>query len=165
MNRRSLLKLATTTAAAIFVSAPSIAEPVAPLQTEFVFEAEVTLQPAVEVGESSHGTRRYIPITGGIFSGPKIKGIVLPGGADWQTDRPDGVTELDALYSIKTNEGSIIIVHNPGLFVDGGKYFRTAPQFEAPNGLYAWLNQAIFVGSVASSSHPNTVVIRVFKVL
>ena len=165
MNRRSLLKLAVVTASAGIAGHASLAEPVSPLQTELSFEAEVTIQPAVEIGPSSHGTRRYIPITGGTFSGPRIKGVVLPGGADWQTDRPDGVTELDALYSIKTHDGAVIMVRNRGLFVDGGAYFRTSPQFEAPKGPYDWLNKAIFVGSIAIPPHPGAVIIRVFKVL
>ena len=139
--------------------------PIAPLQTEFVYEALVTLEPAVEIGPSSDGTRRYIPITGGTFSGPKISGVVLPGGADWQVDRPDGVTELDALYSIKASDGAVIVVHNRGLFVDLGKYFRTTPQFKAPRGPHDWLNKSIFAGSVAGAPRPGAVIVRVFRVL
>ena len=145
---------------------PANAEAViAPLTTEFVLEAEVTLEPAVEIGPSADGVRRYIPITGGVFHGPRIQGVVLPGGADWQVDRPDGVTELDALYSIKTNDGAVIIVRNRGLFVDKGAYFRTVPHFQAPRGRYDWLNKAVFVGSVAGASKPHAVVVCVFRVV
>lgn len=142
---------------------PAVAIP--PLQTELCLEALVTIAPAIEVGPSSHGTRRYIPITGGTFHGPRIKGVVLPGGADWQLERPDGVLEINALYSIKTDDGAVIIVHNPGIVVGGGSYFRTTPQFEAPKGPHDWLNQSIFVGSVAGAPQPGAVVVRVFRVL
>jgi len=154
--------------AAAMISAPVWAEipaAVAPLQTEFVYEAVVEIGQAVDVGATPHGHRHYIPITGGAFEGPRIRGSVLPGGADWQTDRPDGVTEADALYSIRCDDGTVIVVHNQGVIVDGGAYMRTAPRFEAPAGPHAWLNRAQFVGSVAGGPRPGTVIIRVFCVL
>jgi hypothetical protein len=138
---------------------------VTPLQTEFTYEALVNIAPAVEVGPSSRGTRRYIPITGGTFHGPRIKGVVLPGGADWQLERPDGVLEINALYSIKADDGAVIIVHNSGIVVDNGSYFRTVPQFEAPRGRHDWLNKSVFVGSVAGAPQPGAVVVRVFRVV
>lgn len=175
IGRRSFLRLAgaAATVAASGVSSLSSAigqesvpnQGPSPLQSAFTFEALVTLLPAVEIGPSSHGIRRYIPITGGTFMGPRIRGSVLPGGADWQLERPDGVTEVDALYSIKTDDGAVIIVHNRGLLSEGGSYFRTVPQFEAPRGPYDWLNKSIFIGSVAGAPRPGAVVVRVFRVL
>ncbi len=155
---------------AAVVLLPSIgrAEPtaaVAPLQTEFVYEAVVEIGQLVDVGATPHGHRRYIPITGGTFEGARIRGTVLPGGADWQTSRPDGVTEVDALYSIRADDGTVIIVRNGGVITAGGAYMRTAPRFEAPAGPHAWLNEAQFVGSVAGGPRPGTVIIRVFRVL
>lgn len=138
--------------------------PFAPLTTEFVYEAIVEISAPVEVGSTPKGPRRYIPITGGSFQGPALRGVVLSGGADWQTERPDGVTEVDALYSIKCDDGTVIIVHNSGVIADHGKYLRTAPRFEAPEGPHAWLNRSQFVGSVAGGPRPRTVTIRVFRV-
>lgn len=143
---------------------PALVPSSPPLLTEFVYEAEVTISPAVEVGPGAHGKRRYIPITGGTFIGPKIRGVILPGGADWQTERADGVTEVDALYSVKCDDGTVIIVHNRGL-IAGGNYLRTTPQFDAPKGPHDWLNRSIYVGSVSGSPKPGTVIIRVFRVL
>ena len=175
INRRAAIRMAgaglalahgSALALAMGNSLQHAADPaVAPLTTEFVLEAEVTLEPAVEVGPSSDGVRRYIPINGGTFHGPRMQGVVLPGGADWQVDRADGVTELDALYSIKTHDGAVIIVRNRGLYVDRGVYFRTIPHFQAPRGPYDWLNKAVFVGSVAGAPMPNAVVVRVFRVV
>jgi hypothetical protein len=56
---------------------------------EYVCELKVKLKPAIIVGETPHGVRRIIPITGGSFEGPKIKGEILDGGADWQIVRKD----------------------------------------------------------------------------
>lgn len=138
---------------------------VAPLTTEFVYEAVVSIDAPVNVGPTPHGGRLYIPITGGSFVGPKIRGEVLPGGADWQTVRPDGVTEADALYSMRTDDGTVIIVRNQGVIARGGAYMRTALRFDAPEGPYAWLNQSQFISSIAGGPRPGTVVIRVFRVL
>jgi hypothetical protein len=137
---------------------------VPPLQTVFVYEAIVSIDAAVNVGPTPHGGRRYIPITGGTFAGPKMRGVILPGGADWQTDRPDGVTDADALYSIRCDDGTVIIVHNQGVIAGGG-YMRTALRFEAPAGPHAWLNQFQFVSSIAGGPRPGTVFIRVFRLL
>ena len=158
--------LAILGVAAAMISAPVWAEipaAVAPLQTEFVYEAVVEIAAPVEVGATPLGQRRYIPITGGTFEGSRLRGTILPGGADWQTSRSDGVTEVDALYSIRTDDGTVIIVRNCGVIAAGG-YMRTAPRFEAPAGPHAWLNQSQFVGSVAGGPRPGTVIIRVFRV-
>ncbi len=163
-----LLQVFALTAAAVLFSAHGRAEAPAapsPLQTEFVYEALVTIEAPVEVGPTPGGTRRYIPITGGTFEGAKIRGTILPGGADWQTSRADGVTELDALYSMRADDGTVIIVRNTGVIVAGGAYMRTAPRFDAPAGPHAWLNEAQFVGSVTGGPRPGTVIIRVFRVL
>ena len=77
-------------------------------KTELVWEAKVKIASMITVGQSKRGERRVIPITGGTFKGPKIKGEVLPGGEDWQLVRPDGDTELYARYLLKTDDGHVI---------------------------------------------------------
>jgi hypothetical protein len=117
---------------------------------EYVCELKIKLKPALVVGETSHGTRRIIPITGGSFEGPKMKGEILDGGADWQIVRKDGVSELEAHYQIKTDDGVVIYIKNVGLRVatpeiaakiakgevvsPNDYYFRAIPKFEAPIG-------------------------------
>jgi hypothetical protein len=141
------------------------------LQTEFVFEARVTCDAIVVIGDSKQGKRQLIPITGGDFSGPAISGKVLPGGADWQLVRSDGVLELEARYTIQTGDGVNIGVCNRGIALSPPLtetiYLRTVPEFTAPiDGPYAWLNKAIFVGTVqAISRQPLIVQVRVFKLL
>lgn len=140
-------------------------------RTEPVLEAYVTIDPAVEVGASDHGTRRFIPITGGRFVGDGLRGRVLPGGADWQLERPDGVLELYALYSLETDDGQVIVVENEGVAsndVRGGesrRYLRTSPRFHAPRGEHDWLNKSVFVGTVTPEEDGSAVVIRVFRVV
>jgi hypothetical protein len=154
------------------------AEP-AKLETEFVFEARVQVDKPLVIGQSSHGLRRVVPIIGGTFAGPNIKGKVVSGGADWQFVRPDGVLDVQAKYTLETDDGVLIMVDNRGIRhaspavmerltkgenVSGSEYyFRTTAQFEAPVGSkYEWLNRAVFVG--VAERHPDAAVIRFYKV-
>ncbi|PWK18059.1 uncharacterized protein DUF3237 [Arcicella aurantiaca] len=146
---------------------------------EYVCELKVKLKPALVVGETPRGTRRIIPIIGGNFEGPKMKGEILDGGADWQIVRKDGVAELEAHYQIKTDDGVIIYIKNTGLRVATPEvaarigrgeavppseyYFRAVPKFEAPTGKYDWMNNAIFI--CKGIRNPDGVVIQVWKVL
>src|SRR5690606_4090168 len=99
--------------------------------------------------------RRMIPITGGTFSGPNIKGTVLPGGADFQVTRADGDTEFEAHYMVKTHDGVAIQVTNRVLFhmpkntPDAQPYLRSVIELEAPsNSAYDYLNHAFFLGTL-----------------
>ena len=141
---------------------------VTPPGTELALELYVAISPAVTVGPSDGGVRRFIPITGGRFSGDGIEGEVLAGGADWQLTRPGGVTEVLALYSIRTDDGADIVVDNRGIIVPaagGIGYARTNPRFHAPQGKYDWLNKTVFVGTITPSPQGGAVIIRVFRVL
>jgi len=82
---------------------------------EFIFAAHVTVDPPLDLGDVAKGGRRIVPITGGDFSGPQLRGKVLPGGADWQILRGDGVAELEARYTLRTDDGALIYVRNHAL--------------------------------------------------
>ncbi len=142
-------------------------------QLEFVVELKVKCEGAYQVGQTSHGNRFVIPIVGGTFEGPKMKGTILPGGADYQLqDNAHGRTELEAIYSIKTDDGVNIHIRNRGLICTGKDangnpqfYFRTAPQFEAPmDSKYAWLNNAIFVCQPSMGGENGLICLKVWMV-
>ena len=142
-------------------------------KTEHLFDAKVKIANMIMVGESKRGTRRVIPITGGTFEGSKIKGEVLPGGEDWQLVRPDGDTELQARYLIKTNDGIVIqIINNVLMHSSQGKemYIKSVIDIEAPNNsTYDYLNHAIFLGTLTMPKlNPGEVpyvIIGVYQVL
>ena len=119
---------------------------------EFVFEETVTLGEVTGPGETARGGRVIIPITGGTFEGPDIRGTIVPGGWDWQLRRPDGCTDVEADYFLRTDDGVTINVINKGVICagEGGamKPVRTHPVFEAPRGKYEWLSQNAFVGTL-----------------
>ena len=82
---------------------------------EFVFAGHVTVDKPLDIGDVAKGGRRIIPIAGGEFSGPQIRATVLPGGADWQVLRHDGVAELEARYTLRSDDGALIYVRNHAL--------------------------------------------------
>ena len=139
---------------------------------EFVCELRVNCDPGYNVGKTAHGIRNVIPIVGGTFSGPNMNGEIIGGGADYQLiDQEHGRTEVEAIYSIKTDDGVYIHIRNCGLITMGrgengapSFYFRTAPKFEAPqDSKYNWLNDAIFVCMPGPAT--DCICLRVWKVL
>ena len=145
---------------------------------EFVFEVVATLEAPVIFGQTGSGERRIIGITGGTVKGPALNGIVLPGGADWQIIRKDGVSEIHARYSIKADDGALIYIDAPGIreaspsvierinageIVDPSEYyFRTTPRLETAYEQYAWMGRRLFV--CQGIRRPNDVTIRYFVI-
>ena len=73
---------------------------------EFVMELRVKIDQPFSVGKTPKGQRTVIPITGGTFEGPKLKGEILSGGADYQlSDEATHRTEVEAIYCIRTDDG------------------------------------------------------------
>ncbi len=130
-------------------------------ELEFVFAAHVTVGAPLEFGDVAKGGRRIVPITGGDFFGPDIGGHVVPGGADFQVLRSDAVAELEARYSLRTDDGALIYVRNHALrhgpaeviaalaagqpVAPDSYYFRGATFFETAAPRYAWLTRHIVV--------------------
>jgi hypothetical protein len=153
------------------VNAQTDQVPAAP-ELEFALQLKVTLGQTFSIENTQHGRRTVIPITGGTFEGPGIKGTIVNGGADYQLANAQGRTELEAIYCIKTDDGIYIHVRNRGIIANGKDangnpsfYFRAAPQFEAPaDSKYGWLNNALFVCAPSFSQGFNGIVLNVWKV-
>ena len=144
------LAILGTVAAAWAVPATSQQAPEPEL--ELLYRSVVKLGEVIQVGETGRGVRRIIPIVGGTFEGPNMRGEILPMGWDWQLERKDGCTEIIADYFLKTDDGVVINVVNTGVICmgEGGAMMpvRTHPVFEAPRGKYEWLSKAAFVGTL-----------------
>jgi len=141
------------------------------------FTLHVQVGPPMELGEVPAGRRRIIPILGGTFDGPLLRGKVLAGGADWQIVQPDGLAKLDTRYALQTEDGKLIYIQNAGLRhaspevtkkllagepVDPSQvYFKTVPTFETAAPDLQWLTRSIFVGT--GERYPTEVVIRVWR--
>lgn len=152
------------------------------LQLRHAFRLDVALRPAIDAGQTYLGHRRIVPIVGGAFAGERLRGVILPGGADWNVVRPDGVTHIWARYELQTDDGAVISVINEGLgrvspaqmqHIFSGNpaevgewYTRTTPRFETAAPRYHWLNAAIFVGDLLPpTENPWAVSIEVYEVL
>lgn len=153
------------------------------ISSELVMKISVKLGPLEDMGKGTDGHRINYPIVGGSFVGQDgMKGIVVPGGADLAVDRNDGVTMIDALYRLKTDDGQIIIIHNAGIWrlneeglakqakgvaledmEQSDSYCRTVPSFKTQPGKYAWLSDYIYVGSIDYISNSD-VLIGVYRV-
>jgi hypothetical protein len=132
------------------------------LSAEPIFHIHAELADILVLGQTPCGERRIINILGGSVTGAKLNGRILPGGADWQIIRHDGVAVLDARYTIETAAGARILVvsegmrHGPpdvmarlarGEPVDPGLYyFRTCMRFETADPAVAWLNRILALG-------------------
>jgi uncharacterized protein DUF3237 len=174
--------MSSVVASTIFAAAGggAAAQTPAPPALEFAFEVRAEVADPIVVGDLPTGqTRRIIEIRGGTFEGPKLKGRVRPGGADWQLiRRDDGFTEVDARYTLETDGGALIYVTNIGIrhaapevmrrlnagqVVDQSEiYFRAVPKFETAAPELQWLMRSIFVAT--GERYPNGVIIRFWRV-
>lgn len=127
----------------------------------FFAEFRVHVGSPVVLGNDGFGEARIVPILGGTVSGPGLSGAILPGGADEQRVRLDGLTRIHARYVIRADDGALIRVDSQGLRhappdvmaalaraeeVDPAQvYFRTVIRFETASPAHDDLNRALFL--------------------
>ena len=140
------------------MSSPKLPTP----RLTLVYRLEATLGEPLDVGETDHGHRRIVPLTGGTFTGPRISGRLLTGAsADWQRVLADGTALGDIRYTLQTEDGDVLYVQSRsvrhgsaevlarlarGEDVDASEYtFRTSTQIETATADLDWLNKGVFV--------------------
>jgi hypothetical protein len=132
------------------------------LAAQPIFTIHAELDEMLKFGGTPYGERRVIHITGGRVSGARLKGRILPGGADWQIVRADGAADIQARYTIEGEDGALVLVDSKGLrhgppevierlgrgeAVDPALYyFRTALRFETAAPGLTWINKILAVG-------------------
>jgi hypothetical protein len=145
---------------------------------EHILTFRADLRDPVDVGAGPIGARQIFDVSGGSFEGPRLKGSVLPSGADWILMGSDGVGRLDVRATLQTHDGANIYVQYFGVVhlnekvmaalasgqetEFGDTYFFTAPRFETGDERYAWLNGIVTVGQ--GRMLPNAVEYRAFEV-
>jgi hypothetical protein len=131
-------------------------------QYEFLYEVYADLEKPIGLGITPRGNREIYYVKCGSFKGPKLEGVVLPGGGNWFLIRSDGTAELDVRGTLRTNDGHLIYVSQPGYLhaspevwqkmireepVDPSQYyFRSTPYYETSSDKYSWLNRIVAVG-------------------
>ena len=102
------------------------------------------------VENGPQGTRTIVQISGGRFEGPRLKASVQGPAGDWITNRADGTYKLDVRFTLRTDDGALILVtyNGVGETTAAGARLRAAPLFETGDARYAWLTklQAVGVG-------------------
>ena len=144
-----------------------------------VYRLEATLGQPLDLGERPQGRRRIVPLAGGTFTGPELRGKLLGGAsADWQTVLPDGTALGDVRYTLRTDAGDLLHVQSRGVRhgsaevlarlargenVDPSEYtFRTSTQIEASSQQLDWLNKGVFIS--VGGRHADTVVSETYLV-
>lgn len=123
---------------------------------------DVAFDKMADIGMTPQGRRRIAPILGGRFEGERLNGVVMPGGADWVINRPDGVMVVDVRITLETDDKALIYLTYQGRFVaspenmkrfnrgallDESEYsLRVTPRFECGTERYAWLNDVVATG-------------------
>jgi muconolactone delta-isomerase len=127
-----------------------------------VYRLDATLGPPLDLGDTAHGHRRIVPLTGGSFTGPELNGKLVPGAsADWQTVLRDGTAIGDIRYTLQTDGGRLLSVQSRGVRhgsaevldrlargedVDPSEYtFRSSTQIETAAPELDWLNKGVFI--------------------
>ncbi len=122
----------------------------------------------IDLGASPFGSSRVGYISGGRFFGPRINGVVLPGGGNWsragRLAEGGAVGTFDARAVWQTDDGEIIYLSYTGRnripddvraefvdpaqpYVDPSRYYlRIAPVFETGAKKYDWLNGVLAIG-------------------
>ncbi len=114
------------------------------------------------VGKTPAGLRRIVPVTGGTFEGPRLRGAVV-GGHDWVINRPDGVMLIDVRLMLETDDGATLYLTYQGRFTAEPDAMRRFSQggllepheyslvisakFECGHDAYTWLNDVVAVGT------------------
>ena len=112
----------------------------------FVFEIHAEVTPPQHVGRGPDEVLEVYPIVGGTVDGPRLRGTVTGVGADWAVTR-GAVTEIEARYLIRSDDGALIDVVNRGVYRDEGAYYFTTPVFRTDAPAHRWLTETVFVGA------------------
>jgi len=139
------------------LSARQIAEALPPISIGLrpLWHAAVDIGPRDSLGRSPGGERWIVPILGGTFWGAagfeSLQGVVLPGGADRQLQRADGARQLQALYEMRCNDGTVLTIDNQVIIDEtepGKRYAMSHLRVTAPQGPHDWLNRRIVLGTL-----------------
>jgi muconolactone delta-isomerase len=128
-----------------------------------VYRLRAAAGEALELGQTDHGRRRIVPLTGGSFDSAILgTGTLVPGvSADWQTVLNDGTVVGDIRYTLRTDSRHVLAVRshsvrhgtpevlarlNQGEPVDPREYtFRTVTRIETAEPSLDWVNKGVFV--------------------
>ena len=132
-------------------------------QPLFTLNLDVALDRTQAIGQVGDHKRIIVPINGGAFEGPRLRGTVLPDGADWLSVQSDGSWNIDVRITLRTDDDALIFMRYTGVTIPKPEmlerfnkreilpyeayYARTTPRFETAAPKYQWLNGVIAVAN------------------
>jgi len=150
------------------------------LSAEHLFEITIELHPIMDLGTTPAGQRRIVPVSGGRFSGNRLRGEILPhGGSDLLLTRADGAYQQDVRLALSTDDNALILMTYRGVRTSSPEvsariqrgenvsaseyYLPTAVFFETGAERYSWLNRIVAIG--VGERRPNGAAYDVFEIL
>jgi hypothetical protein len=149
------------------------------LKYEYLLTYTAKVATLHDVGPVPAGTRHVDMLGNGTFEGPRVRGVVLPGGMDMKTLRADGSMVPNVRMVLRTDDGALIFMHYLGMrhgppevmariargeVVSPSEYYlRNTPYFETSAPKYDWLNRIVAVG--VGRRMPDHAVYDVFQIL
>src|SRR5262245_50406143 len=133
------------------------------LPTRFLFTLEISLHPIHDLGATPYGRRRLVPVSGGRFEGPRLRGKVIGNvGGDWLIQRADDTFRSDVRLALRTDDGALISMTYSGIrhaapgvseriargeeVAPSDYYLRTAAFLETASPEHRWVNDLIAIG-------------------
>ena len=124
---------------------------------------DVNTKASQTIGRIKQATRLIVPIASGHFSGERLNGKILPGGADWVLLRDDGVMEIDVRLVLETIESALIYLTYQGRFIASQSVMArmqageeispdeyslaVTARFESGHPDFLWVNDAIVIAT------------------
>ena len=150
------------------------------VKSRHLFTIIMKLPPTLELGDTPAGKRRIFTVSGGQFTGDRLRGEVLPqAGSDLLLVRSDGSSQQDVRLILRTDDGALILMTYRGVrhasaevnariargerVAPSDYYLRTAPFFETSSSKYSWLNKIVSVG--IGERQPDGVTYELFEIL
>ncbi len=150
------------------------------LRSRHLFTISIELHPILDLGATPAGQRRIVPVSGGRFTGERLRGEILShAGSDLLLTRSDGAFQQDVRLALQTHDGALILMTYRGIRHSSAEvanriargesvspqdyYLRTAPFFETAAPAYTWLNRIVTVG--VGERRPNGAAYDIFEIL
>jgi len=122
-------------------------------QPLFTLNLDVALDRTQAIGQVGDHKRIIVPINGGAFEGPRLRGTVLPDGADWLSVQSDGSWNIDVRITLRTDDDALIFMRYTGVTIPKPEMLERfnkreiLPRFETAAPKYQWLNGVIAVAN------------------
>jgi len=150
------------------------------LKSRHLFTITMKLPPILELGDTPAGNRRVFTVSGGEFTGDRLRGEILPqASSDLLLVRADGSFQQDVRLILRTSDGTLVLMTYRGVRFASAEvsariargdrvspadyYLRTAPFFETSSPKYAWLNRIVSIG--VGERQADGVTYEIFEIL